>query len=47
MIICLEKDEVINPETKETFYYSGFRVGGGIDQDYRLSPYNFPDHVRY
>ncbi|KAH7644705.1 pdz domain containing protein [Dermatophagoides farinae] len=44
LMICLEKDEVYNPETKQRFYYSGFSIGGGIDQDYRQSPHNFPDH---
>lgn len=44
-MIVIEKDKVFNPETNQIVYYSGFSIGGGIDQDYRQSPHNFPDHV--
>ncbi|KPM11516.1 PDZ domain containing protein 10 [Sarcoptes scabiei] len=47
LMIVIEKDKVFNPETNQIVYYSGFSIGGGIDQDYRQSPHNFPDHGIY
>lgn len=26
-------------------YYCGFSIGGGIDQDHKLSPQKYPDNV--
>jgi hypothetical protein len=32
-------------ERGKPIFYSGFSVGGGIDQDHNLSPQQYPDNV--
>jgi len=32
-------------ENGKQVYYCGFSIGGGIDQDHKLSPQNYPDNV--
>ena len=32
-------------ESGKQVYYCGFSIGGGIDQNHKLSPQNYPDNV--
>jgi hypothetical protein len=32
-------------ERGKPIFYSGFSIGGGIDQDHNLSPQQYPDNV--
>ena len=41
-------DEAGKPKLDERgspLYFSGFSIGGGIDQDHNLSPQQYPDNV--
>lgn len=51
--IAVHKEPVLDTETRrhkrdsngKPMYFCGFSVGGGIDQDHKLSPQKFPDNV--
>ncbi|CAF0728914.1 unnamed protein product [Brachionus calyciflorus] len=53
--IHFEKVELNDPSTGkakldengEVIYYCGFSIGGGIDQDHKLSPQKYPDNGIY
>ena len=42
--ITLHKETVYDQEGREV-HRCGFKIGGGIDQDYRKSPQNYSDNV--
>lgn len=42
--ITLHKESVIDQEGREV-HRCGFKIGGGIDQDYRKSPQNYQDNA--
>jgi len=44
--ITLEKEPGLDGEGKEVLR-CGFKIGGGIDQDYRRSPYGYTDNGVY
>ena len=41
-----EKGQPKLDEFGKPAFYSGFSIGGGIDQDHRLSPQKYPDNVK-
>jgi len=43
--ITLHKEPELDPEGREVLK-CGFKIGGGIDQDYRKSPQGYTDNVR-
>lgn len=42
--ITLHKETVVDQEGREV-HRCGFKIGGGIDQDFRKSPQNYSDNV--
>ena len=44
--ITLHKETVYDQEGREV-HRCGFKIGGGIDQDYRKSPQNYSDNVSF
>ena len=52
--VSVHKETLVDSETQhpkqdeygKPIFYCGFSIGGGIDQDHRLSPQNFPDNVK-
>jgi hypothetical protein len=42
--ITLHKESVLDHEAREV-HRCGFKIGGGIDQDFRKSPQNYSDNV--
>jgi hypothetical protein len=44
--ITLHKESVLDHEGREV-HRCGFKIGGGIDQDFRKSPQNYSDNVSY
>lgn len=42
--ITLHKEPELDPEGREVLK-CGFKIGGGIDQDYRKSPQGYTDNV--
>jgi hypothetical protein len=44
--ITLHKEPGLDPEGREILK-CGFKIGGGIDQDYRKSPQGYTDNVRH
>lgn len=43
--ITLTKESAIDPDGRELLK-CGFKIGGGIDQDFRKSPQGYTDNVR-
>ena len=44
--ITLQKESVGTDENGREILRCGFKIGGGIDQDYRQSPHGYSDNVR-